>query len=208
MFSATSAAHSRWRNRFRRAARRRWRLPVQVSSPHASPRTARPSAIRRVHTSGAGLCCLRCDEDETRWKLRHLGVATRCPAVMIPEPRADPFAIAVAHVQPASGAAECLPPVPRATLPDPPNRRRAARSRTPPGRHAELLFQPPLYIGPLGRKDAVVHAVPQASVPDDHMAAQNPFLDRTDPAQRGARLLVQCIRLELHANAAERLEGV
>ena len=61
---------------------------------------------------------------------------------------------------------------------------------------------------PLAIQDAVVHRVAEASGGGHHVRAQDSLLHRSDPEYRRARLLVERIRLQLHANAAEYVERV
>src|SRR5207249_3514780 len=61
---------------------------------------------------------------------------------------------------------------------------------------------------PLGIDDAVIHRVPDTAARGDHVIAERAFLLGADAQNGLARTLVQRVRLDLDADAAQRLESV
>ena len=75
-------------------------------------------------------------------------------------------------------------------------------------RLTHLLFQPGLHFRPLRVDHAEVNGIAQPPVPTQHVLSKNAFLDRADAQNRITRLLIQRVRLQLHANASQSFEGM
>src|SRR5579883_2482180 len=73
---------------------------------------------------------------------------------------------------------------------------------------AHLRFQPCLHRRPLRVNDAVHHRIALIAALQDHLLAQDTLAHRAQPFDGALRAFVAAVRLELHANRAQRLEGM
>src|SRR5439155_7124115 len=70
-------------------------------------------------------------------------------------------------------------------------------------RISELFFEIRFHRRPLGIDHAVIHRVPDTAARGDHVIAERAFLLGADAQNGLARTLVQRVRLELDADAAQ-----